>query len=233
MAGRPSTKTKVEETKDIKAKEVENVTSEGNTSELEKAKVDNLAMAEMLKQMQAEMLKMKEQMDSKPNVVVAQDRGLTGKKIKCMNLMNNPLNISTEPDGRGRVYSFSKYGEFKMIKYDDLVDIVSSYPNTTEKGLFFICNKEAVEELGLTEDYEHIYSKEVLDELIYLRRDSDTDLFLCMSKEMQSTTATRIAELFNANETMDFNRIKKIKDETSFDIENIAKELKDFQDSKE
>ena len=34
------------------------------------------------------------------------------------------------------------------------VEIVSSYPNTMEKGYAYICDKEAVEALGLTEEYK-------------------------------------------------------------------------------
>jgi len=220
MAGRPSTKVK------------EEITSTDevivDNKELLKAQKDNLKMVKMMEMMQKEMEALKSQINSSPSVSQTQDKGLNGKKIKCVNLMHNPLNVSTEPDGRGRMYSFNEYGDFKMIKYDDLVDIVTSYPNTIEKGLMFITNKDAVEELGLEEDYKYIYSKEVLDELVYLRRASDVDLFIGMSKEMQDTTALEIAKLFNLNETMDYNYLKKIKDVTGIDIEEKAKDLKEF-----
>ena len=220
MAGRPSTKVKEEVT-----------STDGvivDNKELLKAQKDNLKMVKMMEMMQKEMEALKSQMNSNPSVSQVQEKGLNGKKIKCVNLMHNPLNVSTEPDGRGRMYSFNDYGDFKMIKYDDLVDIVTSYPNTIEKGLMFITNKDAVEELGLEEDYKYIYSKEVLDELVYLRRASDVDLFIGMSKEMQDTTALEIAKLFNLNETMDYNYLKKIKDVTGIDIEEKAKDLKEF-----
>ena len=220
MAGRPSTKVKEEVT-----------STDGvivDNKELLKAQEDNLKMVKMMEMMQKEMEALKSQMNSNPSVSQVQEKGLNGKKIKCVNLMHNPLNVSTEPDGRGRMYSFNDYGDFKMIKYDDLVDIVTSYPNTIEKGLMFITNKDAVEELGLEEDYKYIYSKEVLDELVYLRRASDVDLFIGMSKEMQDTTALEIAKLFNLNETMDYNYLKKIKDVTGIDIEEKAKDLKEF-----
>ena len=220
MAGRPSTKVK-EEVASTDGVIVDN-------KELLKAQKDNLKMVKMMEMMQKEMEALKSQLNSNPSVSQVQEKGLNGKKIKCVNLMHNPLNVSTEPDGRGRMYSFNDYGDFKMIKYDDLVDIVTSYPNTIEKGLMFITNKDAVEELGLEEDYKYIYSKEVLDELVYLRRASDVDLFIGMSKEMQDTTALEIAKLFNLNETMDYNYLKKIKDVTGIDIEEKAKDLKEF-----
>jgi ADP-ribose pyrophosphatase YjhB (NUDIX family) len=35
--------------------------------------------------------------------------------------------------------------------------------------------------------------------------------------------------LLNQNETMDFNYLRKIKDETGIDIEQIAKDLKEIE----
>ena len=209
-------------------KKVEEPIVENNDTN--KLKEENSAMAEMLKQMQEQMAQLQAQVEaSKSNVVIAQpEKTLNGKKVKCINMMNNPLNVSTEPDGQGRVFSFDKYGDSRLIKFDDLADIVASYPNTIEKGLLLIANKEAVAELGLEDDYGDIITKDAMDELVYLRRASDVDLFICMSPELQKSTATKIAELLNANESMDFNYLRKIKDVTGFDIEEIAKELKEF-----
>lgn len=219
MAGRPK-----KETKEVVIENKEVVTGIIDT-EKEELKVQNEQMAEMLKQMQAQLSKMQN-----TQVVVAQaDKGLSGKKIKCINLMNNPLNVSTEPNGMGRVFSFNKYGETRLIKFDELADIVSSYPNTVEKGLLFIANKEAVEELGLSDEYEKMYTKDIIDELVYLRRENDADLFIGMVKELQESTSVKIAELLNKNETMDFNYLRKIKDETGIDIEQIAKDLKEIE----
>lgn len=219
MAGRPK-----KETKEVVIENKEVVTGIIDT-EKEELKAQNEQMAKMLKQMQAQLSKMQN-----TQVVVAQaDKGLSGKKIKCINLMNNPLNVSTEPNGMGRVFSFNKYGETRLIKFDELADIVSSYPNTVEKGLLFIANKEAVEELGLSEEYEKMYTKDIIDELVYLRRENDADLFIGMVKELQESTSVKIAELLNQNETMDFNYLRKIKDETGIDIEQIAKDLKEIE----
>ncbi len=221
MAGRPK---KVEETTTT-----DEVVIENKIDETDKLKAENSAMAEQMKQMQEMMAQLQAQIASPTQVVVAQaDKGLSGKKIKCINMMNNPLNVSTEPNGQGRVFSFDKYGDVRLIKFDDLADIVANYPNTIEKGLMLIANKEAVAELGLEDDYGDVLTKDVMDELVYLRRESDVDLFICMSAELQKSTATRIAELLNANESMDFNYLRKIKDVTGFDIEEIAKELKEF-----
>lgn len=155
------------------------------------------------------------------------------KKIKCINLMHNPLNVSTEPDGMGRVFSFQNYGDAQFIKFDFLSDIVSSYPYTMEHGLLYICDKEAVEELGLSDEYKKIYDKETLDKLIYLREETDVDLLIGMEKNLQESIVIKIAQLLNANEKMDFNYLRKIKEETGYDIEQIAKDIKENESKNE
>lgn len=175
-----------------------------------------------------QMAKMQKEIENAKNsqIVVQGNNALSGKKIKVINLMHNPLNVSTEPNGLGRNYNFNAYGDHKMIKFDDLSDIVSSYPYTMEHGFLYIADNNAVEALGLSEEYENIYSKEIMDELVYLREEHFVDMFLGMAKKLQESTAIEIARLINANETMDYNYLRKIKDKAGIDIEHIANEIK-------
>lgn len=182
----------------------------------------NAKMAEMQKQIES---------NNKPQTVVVNNdnTNMRSKKVKVVNLMQNPLNISTEPNGGGRIFTFNKYGDSRVIKFDDLADIVSAYPYTMEHGLAYICDKEVVEELGLAEEYKKLFDKEKMDKVIWLREESDLDLFLGMDINLQESAAKRIAELINANEKMDYNYLRTIKEKTGIDIEQIAKELKDLQ----
>lgn len=182
----------------------------------------NAKMAEMQKQIES---------NNKPQTVVVNNdnTNMRSKKVKVVNLMQNPLNISTEPNGGGRIFTFNKYGDSRIIKFDDLADIVSAYPYTMEHGLAYICDKEVVEELGLAEEYKKLFDKEKMDKVIWLREESDLDLFLGMDINLQESAAKRIAELINANEKMDYNYLRTIKEKTGIDIEAIAKELKELQ----
>ena len=182
----------------------------------------NAKMAEMQKQIEN---------NNQPQTVVVnnENNSIRGKKVKVVNLMQNPLNISTEQNGNGRVYSFKNYGDSRLIKFDDLADIVASYPYTMEHGLAYICDKEVVEELGLADDYAKLFDKERMDKVVKLREESDLDLFLGMDINLQESAAKRIAELINANERMDYNYLRIIKEKTGIDIEEIARELKDLQ----
>lgn len=211
-------KTKVEETPIV-----DNNNNNENNELIKKLmaqiEAQNKQMAEMQEQINAS--------KSSTTTIIQQANTLNSKKIKVINLMSSPLNISTEPDGRGRIYSFKGYGDSKLIKYDDLVEIVSSYPNTMENGCAYICDKEAVESLGLTHEYEKLYDKTTMDKIKWLREESDFDLFLGMNKYLQESMALEIAKLLNANERIDYNYLREIKNKTGIDIEEIADNLKD------
>lgn len=212
--------------------------SENTPKDVEK-KVDN-SQEELIKKLMAQleeqntkMAEMQKQIENnnQPQTVVVnnENNSIRGKKVKVVNLMQNPLNISTEQNGNGRVYSFKNYGDSRLIKFDDLADIVASYPYTMEHGLAYICDKEVVEELGLADDYAKLFDKERMDKVVKLREESDLDLFLGMDVNLQESAARRIAELINANERMDYNYLRTIKEKTGIDIEAIAKELKELQ----
>lgn len=217
--GRPK---KVETPVETEEKKVDNNQDELIKKLMAQLEEQNAKMAEMQKQIED---------NNKPQTVVVnnENNSIRGKKVKVVNLMQNPLNISTEQNGNGRVYSFKNYGDSRLIKFDDLADIVASYPYTMEHGLAYICDKEVVEELGLADDYAKLFDKERMDKVVKLREESDLDLFLGMDINLQESAAKRIAELINANERMDYNYLRTIKEKTGIDIEAIAKELKELQ----
>ena len=227
--GRPA-KTKEEVVEKAKTVDVEPQTVQTQTQQ---DGVDIAELMAMLKEVKATNDALKQELDEvkaqpQPQTLVMSSTpdSFNGKKIKCINLMHNPINISTDVNGTGRVYSFEKYGQSRLIKFDDLSDIVASYPNTMEKGLVYICNPEVVAVLGLDEEYENIYTKEMIDEVAYLRRESDVDLFIGMDEVLQESTAIEMARLINKNEKIDLNYLARIKEETGYDIAGLADEIK-------
>ena len=102
-----------------------------------------------------------------------------------------------------------------------------------KNGMLYICDKDIVKELGMEDEYENIYDKDMIDRIKYLRTDADADLFIGMSKSMRESVARESAELMNKNEKMDLNILRKIKDNTGIDIEDIAKNIKENFESKQ
>ena len=204
----------------------------------EEKKIEDNSQDDIIKKLMAQieeqnkkMAEMQEQIKNQPQIptIIQQtNNGLSGKKVKVVNLMHNTLNIATEPKGMGRVYTFKEYGDSRLIKYDDLADIVAAYPRTMEGGFAYICDKEVVEALGLADDYQKLFDKETMDKIVKLREESDLELFLGMDIKLQESTAKKIAERINANERIDYNYIRIIKEKTGIDIEAIANDLKDF-----
>ena len=169
---------------------------------------------------------MKEQMSQQPQVTVVNNDRRPNAKLKCINLYHGYLNVSTEPYGQGRVYEFKEYGQVQYIKYDDMLDIISSYPNTIASGLLYIVDKDFCDEQGVYEDMDKIYTKEMLDKLVYLREDMDVELLKGMSKPMLENVIMEIARLYNANEEMEPNKLAEIKKDLGYDIIKIAKDIK-------
>lgn len=236
--GRPK-KSTTEDTKTTK--DATDIELESNSDKEMIAKLME-QMAQMQKQLDESQKKIQESNDEKVGlqelVEALKSQGnnnnsveddFKSKKIKCISLMRNPINISTEPDGNGRVFTFDNYGDSKLISFDNLSDICSSYPYTMEHGFIYIANKEAVDKLDLTDAYTKIYDKETMDKIVLLREEMYVDLFIGMEENLRESTAVEIARKLNANEEMDYNYLRRIKNEIGIDIEKIAEDIKEEQ----
>lgn len=207
-------------------KKTTSTTKKTTTPKVEKP-VDDTAklMAQMAKQIADLQAQLKAVSGATP-VVEARPADTFGlKKVKVVNLMHNPLNLSTQPYGNGRAYTFEKYGDVRLIKFDDLVDCVASYPNTFEKGLVYICDNNVVEALELSEEYERICTKEMLDEVIKLEDETAVELFVGCAKILQESMADEIAKNINNGVKYDRNYLARIAEESQIDIEQMAEDL--------
>lgn len=214
---KPTTKKEKATTKTEKTEKV----AEPKTVDAEKEdlKEQNKQMAEMLKQMQAQI----EQLKAESNKVqVIQTVGSSGKKVKVINLAHCPVSVSTEGDGQGIVKTFNKYGDVLTIKFDVLSDMVANYQNTFSRGYLRILDKDVVDELSLTDEYEELYTKEMIDEIINLQTDGAVDLFINMDDTLRETTARTIAMNLKNGQVYDFNRLHRIEKETGINIEKLS-----------
>lgn len=202
-----------------KTEKTEKVTEPTIDTEKEDLKEQNKQMAEMLKQMQAQI----EQLKAESNKVqVIQTVGSSGKKVKVINLTHCPVSVSTEGDGQGIVKTFNKYGDVLTIKFDVLSDMVANYQNTFSRGYLRILDKDVVDELSLTDEYEELYTKEMIDEIINLQTDGAVDLFINMDDTLRETTARTIAMNLKNGQVYDFNRLHRIEKETGINIEKLS-----------
>lgn len=205
-----------------------NITKAELQDNLKETKAELKETKDALKDAMSLIEDMKKKLEEQPQVTVVQQPAerRTNSKIRCISLSYDPLNISTLPNGQGRVFTFKKYGQSMYIKYDDMLDILSAYPNTIESGLLYITDKEFCEEQGVYDDIDKIYTKDMLDKVVYLRRDVDVELLQGMSKPLLESTIRKIAELYNANEAMEANKLAAIKETLGYDIVKIAEDIK-------
>ena len=157
------------------------------------------------------------------------------KKVKVISLLENKLNLSTQPNGAGKVYTFAKLGDSKVIRMQDLEEILSivQYREQAEKGYFYICNADIIEEFGLTEEYEHIVNDKVLSDVETLKSDNAVDIFVGLNKTVQGSLARKMAENIANGERLDRNKLEDIRLATDIDIEKMANNFKEFNEKED
>lgn len=153
-------------------------------------------------------------------------------KVKVISLLENQLNLSTQPSGQGKVYSFTKLGDAKVIRMQDLEEILSiaQYRDQAEKGYYYICNADVIEEFGLTEEYEHIFNDKVLADVETLKSDNAVDIFVGLNKTVQDSLARKMAENIVNGARLDRNKLEDIRLATDIDIEKMANDFKEFKE---
>lgn len=153
-------------------------------------------------------------------------------KVKVISLLENQLNLSTQPNGTGKIYTFSKLGDSKIIRMQDLEEILSivQYREQAEKGYYYICNADVVEEFGLTEEYEKIMNDKVLAEVETLKSDNAVDIFVGLNKTVQGSLARKMAENIASGARLDRNKLEDIRLATDIDIEKMANDFKELKE---
>ncbi len=200
--------------------------------ELEK---ENTELKTSLEQMQKQFDQMQKMLNNLANAQpqtqpqVQPQQNLSSKKIRVISLIPNMLVLTTEPDGGGRVFYFDKFGAEKRIKFDDLDNIVQTHYWIFEQGLAYICDKEAVAELGLQEEYENIIDKKGIVEIAKLQSKEDVEMLCTMNETMQEKVIDMIAEDVAQGNTRDMANLFEIQNRLGIDVIGKAKELKEIK----
>jgi hypothetical protein len=221
MAGRPSTKKEV----------VENIveTKETDISKVLEEKDKELsAMKDMMLQMQAQMQQMMSaQLNAQPQATIQQDEYMNiYKSIPVMSLFDGQLNLSTQPHGQGKPYTFTKYGEVRNIVYNDLRDIIGAHFEFAKKGLFYVMDTKIVSENGLSDYYETILTKEQIDGLIDTDKENILNLFTSASNSQKEVIVDLIVGKMARGIEFDLNKVDVISTTANMDLKTMAKDLK-------
>lgn len=204
------------------------------------AKAENKFLQEQLAQMQAMMAQLQSQINSQsqvaqPQVVIQQQSNAT-RTVKVISLIDNTYIMSTKPLGQGTVYRFDKYGDFKNVKFQDLQDILAINSKQFENGMAVLASKEDYDDLQIGYIYDMVLDKDRMDDVIKLQSDTDVDIILGMSEEMQEKVYSIIADKIANGISYDFNKIKRLEKEGLGNIQDYIKmkeEMKEVEEDAE
>lgn len=200
-------------------------------------KEENLAMSEMLKQMQDEMKNMKLQMtmqsQSQPNIILEQNKDIT-RTVRVTSLVSNILTLSTTKNAMKPCHTtkFEKYGQTKSILFTQMQQILAYHVSQFECGKVILSSEQDYNDLGIGYIYNSVALKEKIDEIVMLKDESAIDAIFEMNEEMQEKIADMIARNIVDGVSYDYNKIKELKDE-GLNVEAIAEEIKNVKGKEE
>lgn len=197
----------------------------------------NTELKSTLDQMQAQMQTLMEQFSAIQNTTATVSNVnpiesiiSANKKIKVINLIEGELNLTTQMYGAGKPFRFPHYGYEHNIKYNDLEDIVHSHRSFAEKGFFYICDADVVDELGLEDHYKNILTQTMIEDIVNNPNESNLGLFAGANETVQDSIVDRMVDKINIHKKKyDLNIISKMNEIYGKDIVRIADQLKNIK----
>lgn len=199
-----------------------------NNNELEQVKKEKDELAKMLKMMQAQMESLQNQFNAQNsdnnNIVVTQSDNIT-RTVKVISLVPNTYNLTTQPNGRGKLYTFNKFGDSLNIRFTDMQDILNIYGQQFESGMAILTNKKDYDDLAIGYLWDSVISKDKLDRLLELKDEESIDAILNMDKDTQERIARIIAQKIFDGVNYNYNVIRDLED-NGIEINSIVEMLK-------
>lgn len=199
-----------------------------DNNELEQVKKEKDELAKMLKMMQAQMESLQNQFDAQNsdnnNIVVTQSDNIT-RTVKVISLVPNTYNLTTQPNGRGKLYTFNKFGDSLNIRFTDMQDILNIYGQQFESGMAILTNKKDYDDLAIGYLWDSVISKDKLDRLLELKDEESIDAILNMDKDTQERIARIIAQKIFDGVNYNYNVIRDLED-NGIEINSIVEMLK-------
>lgn len=145
--------------------------------------------------------------------------------VKVMNLLNNPLNLSTRPRGKGKTFRLENFGDIKSMFYSELLEVIENHPNFFSAGYFYILDPRVIEENNYVEVYEKILTKDKMEQ-IFSNSTGALEMFSSANKKQQNVIIEYFVEKIQKNEPVDFNLIAGMSRTSGIDIMKRAEETK-------
>lgn len=141
--------------------------------------------------------------------------------VNVMNLVNNPLNLSTQPRGKGKSFRFEKFGDIKRLFYSELLDVIGNHPNFFEKGYFYVLDSDVIEMNNYVDLYAKLLTKEMMQSIID-NGPSALELFERAGQGQRDIVIEFLVDKVATNQPIDFNLIANINRIGKIDIQKMA-----------
>ena len=193
----------------------------------DKLKAENDALKKKINDIQAQIDRMLE-IQSQPQTQVV-NTSKANKTVKVTSLLSCAYVLNTSTDSKkGKTYTFDKFGDSKMIRMNDMVDILSLYQHQFEEGMAIFENRQDAIDLDVEYIFDLAPTKQYMERVILLKSYDDVDFILGLSKDMQENIMTLIAENIKNGVNYDYNIIEELKNE-GLDITQLVDKLKAFE----
>jgi len=226
MATKPVNKTKASNIDDENTKKTE---SKSTDVDIEKILKDNedlkKANAEYLKKLNTFMESQNNNNQNASNII----SNNSNRNIRVTSLMGHDFILSTSDDikNKGKTFKFSKFGQSMSIRFNDMLDILRIFIDRFEAGKVIIERKQDAIDLDVEYLYDLALTKEKVQDLVELKQESDVDVILDMSKEMQENICGLISTKITGGFKYDMNLIKRLED-NGLKISKTAEAIKGF-----
>lgn len=153
------------------------------------------------------------------------------KQVIIMSLYNGILNLCTEEGGKGRIYTFTKFGETKPIPFEHLNDIINACRRFFTEGFAYILDEEIIVMNGLQEYYDNnLVSKEIIESILELPNNEIDNILQKVSQQQKEVICNLIIEKILNKEEVNSGKIDVVNRILQIDLFEKARESEELLD---
>ena len=159
-------------------------------------------------------------------IVISQDEYIT-----LISLYPNILTLTEDPKGKGKKFTFAKFGETKRILYSDLTKLLENhsggdYTDFFKEGYVLIANDRVIRRHGLNESYGKMLTKDKIKQIVDGKGSNLVEIFKMATKAQQIFICDMLIAKFANGEDVDLNLVDSLSRVSGIKIQEKAEEAK-------
>lgn len=141
------------------------------------------------------------------------------RDIVFISLCNHILNLSTEPNGGGTVYTFTEFGEEQAIPYSEARKIIKNNKSFIKGGKCYIADDKIINAEHLANEYKKILGKDELLDLLSSDRVKFRSIFDAMTDTQKEIFRDVVVDKLSQDKnSVDMNIVQYINESLNIDI---------------